>query len=189
MILDVHGKMSRSRLERQPLRDGPARENAVALETEVVMQPPCGVTLNDEDRRPPSAARLRGTCLERLARSCRIALSPVGRQLLCRLFTHASRFPNTSGDNPVDPVDTPKRGCRQAREISRVLRGHGRRKHAHSAEFRTALASSLLGIEVDDLRQRLADRSASNTAAASGSFWAPPGGSGTIASTTPSSRQ
>src|SRR5213078_4127124 len=50
VILDVHGQVALARLERDALRDRPARERAVALEAEVVVQPASVVALHHEDR-------------------------------------------------------------------------------------------------------------------------------------------
>ena len=50
VVLDVHGQVALARLERDALRHGPARERAVALEAEVVVEPPRVVALDDEDR-------------------------------------------------------------------------------------------------------------------------------------------
>src|SRR5262249_883998 len=74
MVLDVDGKMPLAALERNALRDSPARKGAAPLEAEVVMQPPSGVPLDDEDGLPAAAAR------ERLRRALGIALAPVLRQ-------------------------------------------------------------------------------------------------------------
>ena len=59
MVLDVDGEMLLAGLERDALRDRPARERAVPLETEVVVQPAGIVTLDDEDRLLPTLARRR----------------------------------------------------------------------------------------------------------------------------------
>src|SRR5437763_3195492 len=50
MILDVHCEMLLAGLERNALRHRPRGEDAVALEAEVVVQPPRVVSLNDENR-------------------------------------------------------------------------------------------------------------------------------------------
>ena len=71
MVLDVDGQVALARLERDALGDGPARERAVALEAEVVVEPPRVVALHDEDRglpfRPAPAERLRRRVLPPLA--------------------------------------------------------------------------------------------------------------------------
>jgi hypothetical protein len=91
VVLDVYGEVLRPRLRRHPLRHRPAREHAVALETEVVVEPPCIVPLDDEDRRlPPRAAPAVG---ERLGRRLRIALGPVGTELRFLLHRFSSTFP------------------------------------------------------------------------------------------------
>ena len=78
VVLDVHGEVLLAGFERHALRHGPARERAVALETEVVMQPARIVALHDEDwfLRPP---RLR---TERFRGLLWIALAPVLGELL-----------------------------------------------------------------------------------------------------------
>jgi hypothetical protein len=50
VVLDVDGEVLLARLERDALRHGPARERAVPLEAEVVVQPARVVALDDEDR-------------------------------------------------------------------------------------------------------------------------------------------
>src|SRR5207249_2918866 len=72
VILDVDGEVLLALLERHALRHRPARERAVALEPEVVMEPPRVVALNDEDRLFPLAL-----AAERLWRLLPVALSLV----------------------------------------------------------------------------------------------------------------
>jgi hypothetical protein len=70
VVLDVHREHLRPRLERDALRDGPAEENAAALEAEVVVEPARVVALDDEDRRlaaPTLRERLRGRAPRALA--------------------------------------------------------------------------------------------------------------------------
>jgi hypothetical protein len=50
VVLDVDGEVLQPRLERNPLRHRPAREDTVALEPEVVVQAPGVVALDDEQR-------------------------------------------------------------------------------------------------------------------------------------------
>ena len=50
MVLDVDGQVLLAGLEGNALRDGPAGQGAVALETEVVVEAPRVVPLDDEDR-------------------------------------------------------------------------------------------------------------------------------------------
>src|SRR5581483_1609036 len=50
MVLDVDGERTPSRLEGNALRHRPRGESAALLQAEVVVQPPCVVTLHDEDR-------------------------------------------------------------------------------------------------------------------------------------------
>jgi hypothetical protein len=59
VVLDVDREMAFAGAHRQPLRHRPARERAVPLEPQVVVEPPGVVALDDEDRRllaPPAAA-------------------------------------------------------------------------------------------------------------------------------------
>ena len=49
VVLDVHGEPAVTRVEGDALGDGPARQGAVTLETEVVVEPPCVVALDDEE--------------------------------------------------------------------------------------------------------------------------------------------
>ena len=69
VVLHVNGEVALADLERDALRHGPARERAVALEAEVVVEPPCVVALDDEDRL--LALALAG---ERLGRLLAVAL-------------------------------------------------------------------------------------------------------------------
>ena len=59
VVLDVHGEVPLAGLERHALRHGPARERAVPLEPEVVVEPAGVVALDHEERRarPSRAAR------------------------------------------------------------------------------------------------------------------------------------
>src|SRR6185503_4927164 len=50
VVLDVHGQVTLAHLERNALRHRPARQRTVALEPEVVVEPPRVVALDDEDR-------------------------------------------------------------------------------------------------------------------------------------------
>ena len=50
VVLDVNGQVLLARLERNALRHRPAEEDAVAFQTEVVVEPPRVVALHDEDR-------------------------------------------------------------------------------------------------------------------------------------------
>jgi len=84
VIFDVHREHALARLERDALGNGPRRERAVALEPEVVVEPPRVVALDDEDRclRPP-ALRMTGPLRrERLRRLLRVALAVVLAELL-----------------------------------------------------------------------------------------------------------
>src|SRR6186997_3219601 len=54
VILDVDGEVLRAGLERHAFGDGPARERAVPLEPEVVVEPTSVVPLDHEDRRLPA---------------------------------------------------------------------------------------------------------------------------------------
>src|SRR4029450_6210999 len=66
VVLDVHREVLLPRLHRHALRHRPARERAVHLEPEVVVQPRGVVPLHDEDR--VLALLLRGEGLRRLLR-------------------------------------------------------------------------------------------------------------------------
>ena len=56
MVLDVDGQMALAGGQRQPFGTAQLGERAVALEPEVVVQPPRVMALDDEDRRPAAAA-------------------------------------------------------------------------------------------------------------------------------------
>ena len=95
MVLDVDGEVTLTGLERDPVRHRPARERAVALEPEVVVEPARVVALNDEDR----LARALSRALERLRRGLRIALAAVFGKLLGHRI--ARRFgPRPGGLHP-----------------------------------------------------------------------------------------
>ena len=78
MILDVDREVLLARLQRNAFRHRPRRENAVALEPEVVVQPSRVVPLHDEDR----GLRLAALAPERLRRLRAISLALVLRKLL-----------------------------------------------------------------------------------------------------------
>ena len=65
VILDVDGEMPLALLQRHALRHGPAREGAVPLEPEVVVEAAGGVPLDDEAGRGAVVA-----AAERLGRAC-----------------------------------------------------------------------------------------------------------------------
>ncbi len=75
VILDVHGERALATAQRHASRQRPARKCAVALEPQVVVQAPCEMTLDDEDR--GSAPPLRGRLLERLGRAACAAFRAV----------------------------------------------------------------------------------------------------------------
>ena len=83
VVLDVDGERALARLERHALRHRPARERAVALEPEVVVEPPRVVPLDDEDRPLPARLPRRAGRLRRRRRGigsgvrCGVALAPV----------------------------------------------------------------------------------------------------------------
>ena len=90
MVLDVDGERAPARLERDALRDRPARERAIALEPEVVVEPPSVVPLHDEDgigwprgNLPVPPSPLPGSAFadrrfhRRFRRRLRVALAPV----------------------------------------------------------------------------------------------------------------
>jgi hypothetical protein len=96
MILDVDGERAPARLERNALGHRPGGERAVALEPEVVVEPPRLVALDDEERPlPPTSIR------EGLGRSCGVALSPVGLEVGHQAAAARSR----PVENPVDTVE------------------------------------------------------------------------------------
>jgi hypothetical protein len=68
MILDMHRESPLAALQRNPFRNGPARQRAVAFEPEVVVETPRVMTLDDEAR---LAARL-PFASERLRRAVRM---------------------------------------------------------------------------------------------------------------------
>src|SRR4051794_23214615 len=78
MVFDVDGEVLLAGLKRDALRHGPRGEGAVALETEVVMEPSGVMSLDDEDRR----LRLAALAPERLRRLLAISLALVLRELL-----------------------------------------------------------------------------------------------------------
>jgi hypothetical protein len=86
MILDVHREVALSGLARDSLRDGPARERAAALESEVVVKAAGVVALHDEDR---GLARARGRA-ERLRRAAAGTLALVLAKT-CHAVKDASR--------------------------------------------------------------------------------------------------
>ena len=92
VVLDVHREVTLARPEREPFRDGPAREGAVPLEPQVVVEPPGVVALDHEDRRLAG-----GVAAERLRRLLRVALSPVVAKIRHRpddpIPRHARRAP------------------------------------------------------------------------------------------------
>ena len=78
VILDVDGEMLRSRLERDALRNRPARQRPVALEPEVVVEASRIMALDDEDRLLRIVARRpRFLSGERLGSGVRIAFPAV----------------------------------------------------------------------------------------------------------------
>ena len=75
VVLDVDGEVLLAGLERHALRHRPGRERAVALEAEVVVEPPRVVALDDEDRL--RRFRRERPRVEGLGRLLRVALPPV----------------------------------------------------------------------------------------------------------------
>ncbi len=88
VILDVDGERALPGLGRNAFRHRPARERAVPLEAEVVVEAPGVVALDDEDRLAPLAPGLRGEGLRRLAR---IALPAVLAQAHGRSSSRADK--------------------------------------------------------------------------------------------------
>jgi hypothetical protein len=70
----MHGERALATTQRHPPRQRPARKCALALEPQVVVQAPCEMTLDDEDR--VSAPPLRSH-LERLGRAAGAAFRAV----------------------------------------------------------------------------------------------------------------
>ncbi len=78
MVLDVHGERTLSDVEGNTLRHGPAREHAVALQPEVVVEPPGVMALNHEDRLRLARGRAGGRPGRNgLGRPFGIAFSPI----------------------------------------------------------------------------------------------------------------
>src|SRR6185437_6407291 len=113
MVLDMDGEVLLPRLERDAFRHRPRGENTVALEAEVVVEPPGVVPLHDEDRAlcptAPTAIRL-GSLLP-------VSLALVLRELLTHGAFPESRVvflsftqPIHGGDKPVDGVDSVRLG-------------------------------------------------------------------------------
>jgi hypothetical protein len=73
VILDVHGEVALARPQRNALRNRPARKRSVPFEAKVVVEPPRGMALDDEDR--PLASALAGfEGLRRLSRATLLAI-------------------------------------------------------------------------------------------------------------------
>ena len=121
VVLDVHREMTLSAPERDALRHGPARERTVALEPEVVVEPPRRVPLDDE----PRPLALASDASERLRRLPRTALAPVlveahlwivarsatlslPTAARCALFPAQTAF--AAGDKPVERVENRQNG-------------------------------------------------------------------------------
>src|SRR5207302_72766 len=75
MVLDVHRKRALAGLHRNALRDGPAEQDAVLLEPEVVVEAACIVALHDEFQRVRALGA--PASRERFRRLLWIALPPV----------------------------------------------------------------------------------------------------------------
>ena len=101
VILDVDGEMTLAMAERDPLRDGPARQGAGALEPEVVVESPRGMPLDDE---PQRCARLRALP-ERLRRPGWVALASIGVEahlwIVATSATRSSRISRRSDTFPA----------------------------------------------------------------------------------------
>src|SRR5205085_2409993 len=115
VVLDVNGERSLPRLERHPLRNGPARERAVPLQAEVVVEPAGVVPLDDEDR----ALALLPPPPEGLGRLLRVAVAGAARPPESR---PAPRAPPRS--NP----STATRRRQDPRAPRRPARGRSRRR-------------------------------------------------------------
>src|SRR6185436_13035571 len=85
VVLDVDGHPAVSRVERQALGDGPADEDALDLEAEVVVEPRRAMALDDE----PARAGRRSGRAGRFRRLCEVALAAVvlerHRRSVCRV--------------------------------------------------------------------------------------------------------
>ena len=153
VVLDVDGEMPFALLERHALRHGPAGERAVALEPEVVVEPPGGMALHDEAQ---GRALPASPSPERLGRLARIPLLPVGLERHSPMIAHAARARNlaaryrvaesapplnrfvikllsplqiatfTAGDKPVESVERGVRRRRPWRGTSRAAPGAAR---------------------------------------------------------------
>src|SRR5439155_22545382 len=199
VILDVDGERPLARLERHALRHGPACEGAVTLETEVVVEPASVVALDDEDRLLAAFLAL----AEGLRGLFWVPLAPIFLQVLARHGSSATRgavyATGTRQTSLASGIDRRKHACfLVSRPVSKpgitlwILWIYGvftissvpserkrarRRRRSSSPESPVSSSSDWPS---DSFRR---------SAAASGSVCAPSGGSGTIASTTPSSRQ
>ena len=79
MILDHHREALFRHVRRGTLRDGPAHEGAAPLQSEVVVQPACGMLLDDKETGlRPVGVVLQAQASERLGRLGGGALRPVG---------------------------------------------------------------------------------------------------------------
>jgi hypothetical protein len=83
MVLDVDGEALDLGPDRRPFGDRPALQHAVHLQTEVVVKPPGGVLLDDEEAPAPCAL-----APERLRSPVGIPLPAVGVELGRSLVDH-----------------------------------------------------------------------------------------------------
>ena len=154
VVLDVDGEVPLAGLERDALRHGPARERAVALEPEVVVEASRVVALDDEDRASAPVVAARRTA----PASSRVALAPIlveahlpdlvarTRQRVLRptgvqdaafdlLADHAI---HGTGDKPVEVWKT----CRSTAQRRRPSRGTSRAAGGGARRARSASSSS-----------------------------------------------
>src|SRR5215468_3579613 len=80
MVLDMDGEPFHRRIQRRPVRDGPAHENAVNFEAKVIVQAAGPMTLYDETPLPVGAES--GGCAGRLWGPAEITLGPIPSKLL-----------------------------------------------------------------------------------------------------------
>ncbi len=184
VILDVHREVSLAAPERDSLRNRPAGECSVAFEPKVVVETPRVVSLDHESRLRARSSRLAerlrclpGTALPAIfveahlwivARFATLSL-PTG----CTLTLFPAQAVIRAGDKPVEGGENLRlRPARPSRGTSHA--GDGGARRARATRF-------------PRMRREWPVRGALQRR--SRSACAPPGGSATIASTTPSSRQ
>src|SRR6185369_7031947 len=96
VILDVDGHPADRRIEGRALRDGPADEDPVDLEPEVVVEPGRAVALDDEPTRTAD-----GRVAGRLGRLAEVALALVGLERHRRSVWRIARRGAAAGGSPA----------------------------------------------------------------------------------------